>query len=82
MIGVLDTQGMLELFAKVAGRRFVGPVDGYGYVELVFDDPQEQGSNLVSICTEGRNAGLVLLGFVDSPERYVASWREWLREAA
>ena len=78
-VGVLDTQGLLQLFSQVAGRRLVGVVDGFGVVELVFDDPQEQGSNLVSIFADaGRHTGTVALGFVADPEAYVAGcgWRE------
>ncbi len=81
MTGVLDLDAMLGLFAKVSGRRFVGPVDGAGYLELVFSDDERQGRNLVSICTEGRYAGLVLLGFVADPEEYVADYRRFVEAA-
>ena len=80
-VGVLDPEGVLALFAKVAGRRFVGPVDGCGYVELVFSDHDREGGSLVSVCVEGRNAGTVLLGFVADPEHYVAGCG-WERNAA
>lgn len=77
-VGVLDTYGLLGLFARLTGRRLLGVVDGCGVVELVFEDGPE-GGNLVSICTDhGRYTGLVMLGFVDEPERYVAgcSWED------
>ena len=35
---VLDTAGLLELFRRVAGRELVGVVDGFGCVELVFEE--------------------------------------------
>ena len=76
IVGCLDTEGLLELFSRVAGRRLVGVVDGMGVVELVFEG---DGGNLVSICTDhGRHTGLVMLGFVESPERYVeaCSWQD------
>jgi hypothetical protein len=62
---VLDHRGLLRLFRQVAGRRLIGPVDGVGCVELVFEDPDDQGGNLVSIFTDGRDRGTVTLGFVD-----------------
>jgi hypothetical protein len=64
---VRDTAGLLALFRRVAGRRLVGAVDGFGCVELVFDDPDGQGGNLVTVFTEGGRAGIVALGFV-APE--------------
>jgi hypothetical protein len=79
-VGVLDAQGLLELFSRVAGRKLLGVVDGIGVVELVFaDDAEDPGKNLVSICcNHGRHTGLVLLGFVDDPARYVETnaWPE------
>jgi hypothetical protein len=80
-VGVLDCPGLLALFERVAGRRFLGAVGGGGYVELVFSDPDKRGHNLVSVCVYGRNAGLVFLGHVADPEEYVADYRR-LREAA
>lgn len=61
---VLDLDGLIAIFRQVAGRMFVGPVNGVGCVELVFDDPDDVGGNLVSIYTEGRDCGNVWLGFV------------------
>jgi hypothetical protein len=78
-VGVLDAQGLLELFSRVAGRKLLGVVDGLGVVELVFADDARDSANLVSICCDyGRHTGLVLLGFVDEPERYVeaCAWPE------
>jgi hypothetical protein len=77
-VGVLDTEGLLRLFAQVAGRRLVGVVDGGGWVELVFSD-DGPGGNLVSIGTDaGRHTGLVELGGVADPEHYVmgCGWGE------
>jgi hypothetical protein len=71
---ILDAEGLLYLFSKVAGRRLLGVVDGFGVVELVFEDPDGEGRNLVSICCDsGRDTGRVLLGFVADPEEYVAA---------
>lgn len=61
---VLDLDGLVALFRQVAGRKFIGPVDGYDCLELVFEDPDDRGGNLVSIYTEGRYRGNVFLGFV------------------
>jgi hypothetical protein len=74
-VGVLDTDGLLGLFSQLAGRRLLGVVDGCGCLELVFDDPDRVGGNLVSIFTDaGRHTGLVALGFVADPEAYVIDW--------
>ena len=62
---VLDHDGLLRLFRTFAGRKFIGPVDGVACVELVFDDPDRTGGNLVSIFTEGSHRGAVAHGFVD-----------------
>jgi len=71
---VLDAPGLLNLFSEVAGRRLLGVVDGFGVVELVFEDPDDEGRNLVSICCDdGRDTGRVLLGFVADPVGYVAA---------
>ena len=61
-----DHDALLCLFRKLAGRRLVGVVDGGvgEWVELVFDDPDGQGDNLVSIDTSGPHVGWVSLGFV------------------
>jgi hypothetical protein len=61
---VLDHRGLLRLFRQVAGRKFVGPVDGINCVELVFEDADDRGGNLVSIFTEGLYRGQVAFGFV------------------
>ena len=61
---VQDLKGLVELFGHVAGRKFVGPVDGLNCLELVFEDPDDKGDNLVSIFTDGYHRGLVALGFV------------------
>jgi hypothetical protein len=64
-VGVLDCAGLVRLFNQCAGRRFVGAIDCGGDVfELVFEDLEGEGSNLVSVYTEGRHRGLVYLGFV------------------
>lgn len=69
---VLDTEGLLRLFSTLAGRTCLGAVDGFGCVELVFTDPDEQGGgNLVSIFTEGGQRGRIAHGFVQDPEGYV-----------
>jgi hypothetical protein len=67
-VGVLDGDGLLELFSKLSGQRLLGVVDGGGITELVF----ESGA-LVSFCGEdaGRFCGLVLLGQVAYPADYV-----------
>jgi hypothetical protein len=70
---VLDTDGLIRLFTELAGRTFLGPVDGFGCVELVFDDLDEKGGNLVTIFTEGHERGRVAFGFVSSPTEYVRS---------
>lgn len=62
---VLDHDGLVRLFRALAGRRFVGPVDADDCVELVFDDPDHRGGNLVSIFTGEWNRGAVAHGFVD-----------------
>jgi hypothetical protein len=63
----LDGDGLLEVLGRVADRRFVGAVDGFGCVELVFEGSDE---NLVSIYTQGLHAGRVALGGVADPEGY------------
>jgi hypothetical protein len=68
---VLDTDGLIRLFTELAGRTFLGPVDGFGCVELVFDDRDEQGGNLVTIFTESHERGRVAFGFVSDPAEYV-----------
>jgi hypothetical protein len=73
-VGVLDTAGMLALFSRLEGRRFLGAVDGFGVVELVFEDGP--GGNLISIYTDaGCHTGLVVLGGVVEPEAYVAAYQ-------
>jgi hypothetical protein len=68
---VLDTAGLVRLFREVAGRTFLGPVDGFGVLELVFeDDPDGRSGNLVSVICEGPNRGRVTFGFVSSPAEY------------
>lgn len=37
---VFDRHGLLQVFASMAGRRFVGVEDGGDCVELVFDNPE------------------------------------------
>lgn len=61
---VLDREGLLRLFQRVAGRRLIGAVDGFDCVELVFEDPDSAGQNLVTIYTDQHERGQVLLGFV------------------
>jgi hypothetical protein len=61
---VLDREGLVRLFQQVRGRRLVGVVDGCDCIELVFEDPDDVGQNLVTIETDGRYRGNVLLGFV------------------
>ncbi len=61
---VLDREGLIRLFRRVSGRRLVGVVDGFDCVELVFEDPDGIGENLVSVFTDGRRLGNVCLGFV------------------
>ena len=73
---VLDTDGLVRLFRELAGRTFLGPVDGFGCVELVFDDRDGKGGNLVTIFTEGRERGRVAFGFVSSPAEYVGAVEE------
>lgn len=63
-VHVLDLVGLVDLFSHVAGRKFIGPVDGIECLELVFEDPDDKGENLVSIFTDGAHCGLVALGFV------------------
>jgi hypothetical protein len=74
---VLAREGLLRLFASLAGRTFLGAVDGMDCVELVFSDPDERGGNLVSIFTDGRDRGRIAHGFVADPEGYAAAcgWR-------
>ena len=69
-VGVLDGPGLIALFRQLEGRRFVGVVDGFGVVELVFEDDRP-GGNLVCIYTDdGRNTGQVTLGWVSDPVGY------------
>ena len=56
--------GLLRLFRSLGGRTLVGAVDGRDCVELVFDDSDDIGGNLVSIFTDGRRRGQVAFGFV------------------
>jgi hypothetical protein len=70
---VLDTDSLVRLFSELAGRTFLGPVDGFGCVELVFDDRDDKGGNLVTIFTEGRERGRVAFGFVSNPVDYVGA---------
>jgi hypothetical protein len=81
-VGVLDHAGLVDLFGRLEGRRFLGVVYSDGCIELVFDDGGSDG-NLISIYTDaGRHTGRVALGGVADPEMYVADWRAWLEEAA
>jgi len=65
----LDVAALDRALRVVAGRRFLGPVDGGDCVELVFEaDPR---GNLVTIFHTGRRAGSVAFGGVASPEEYV-----------
>jgi hypothetical protein len=73
---VLDTDGLVRLFREVAGCTFLGPVDGFGCVELVFDDHDGKGGNLVTIFTEDRERGRVAFGFVSDPAEYVRAVEE------
>jgi len=61
---VFDRHGLLQVFASMAGRRFVGVEDGDDCVELVFDNPESTGGNLVTVYTDGVHKGSVLHGFV------------------
>jgi len=61
---VFDRHGLLQVFASMAGRRFVGVEDGGDCVELVFDNPENTGGNLVTVYPDGVNKGSVLHGFV------------------
>ena len=61
---VTDHRGLLRVFASMAGRRFVGVEDGDDCVELVFDNPESTGGNLVTVYTDGVHKGSVLHGFV------------------
>ena len=70
---VLDHDGLLALFATLAGRTFV---DGCDRVELVFSDKEERGGNLISIYTDGRHTGRIAHGFVMEPEEYARASRE------
>ena len=81
-VGVLDHAGLVEIFGRLSGRRFVGVIDCGDCVELVFEDAGP-GGNLVTVFTDaGRHTGRVALGGVSEAEAYVAEWREWLDEAA
>ena len=76
-VGCLDTDALLALFSKVAGRRLLGVVDGCGCVELVFEDAG--GGNLVTLYTDyGAHTGTVALGGVADPDLYVKAcgWRD------
>jgi len=74
---VLDPEGLAALFDSLAGRMLVGALDcGDGVVELVFSrDGDGRGLNLVTICTEGRDRGLVFLGSVPQPLDYLRAVR-------
>ena len=76
-VGLLNTNGLLALFSKVAGQKLIGVVDGMGVVEFVLDDTG--GGNLVCIYTShGPHTGRISLGGVDDPVGYVRAcgWRE------
>jgi hypothetical protein len=76
-VGCLDTDALLALFSKVAGRKLLGVVDGRGCVELVFEDTG--GGNLVTLYTDyGVHTGTVALGSVIDPKIYVEAcgWRD------
>jgi hypothetical protein len=73
---VLDTDGLIRVFRELSGRTFLGPVDGFGCVELVFDDRDDAGRNLVTFFTEGRQRGRVAFGFVSDPVDYVRAAEE------
>ncbi len=62
---VTDHRGLLRVFASMAGRRFIGVVDGGdNCIELVFDNPENTNGNLITIYTGGVHKGAVLHGFV------------------
>jgi hypothetical protein len=67
---------MAGLFAKVAGRRFLGVVNCGDCLELVFEEAAGAG-NLVTLFTDaGPRTGLVAFGFVCDAAEYVQGWRE------
>lgn len=76
-VGCLDHAGLVALFGRLAGRRFIGVVDCGDCVELVFSD-EGRGPNLVTVFTDsGRRTGRVALGGVADAADYVRGWREW-----
>jgi hypothetical protein len=74
----LDRPTLVRALRKVAGRRFLGVIEVYDCIELVFDDG-EPGGNLVTVYTEGRPAGHVALGGVADPDEYVLAYEASLR---
>jgi len=74
-VPVWDLDGLIEMFRKVAGREFVGPVDGVGCIELVFGDPDQSGGNMITLFTrDGHYFGNFFLGSTD-PD-YARRWNK------
>jgi len=62
---VTDHRGLLRVFASMAGRRFIGVVDGGdNCIEPVFDNPRNTNGNLITIYTGGVHKGAVFHGYV------------------
>ena len=60
---VTDHRGLLRVFASMAGRRFIGVVDGGdNCIELVFDNPRNTNGNLITIYTGTRPCGQMSTG--------------------
>lgn len=72
-----DHAAMERELRALAGRRFLGTVDGDDCLELVFEDLGAGYPNLVSIFTRGRRAGVVAFGGVSDPELYVRQDGTW-----
>lgn len=81
-IMIANHEVMRRRLEELAGRRFLGAVDGGDCLELVFADAGPGRCNLVSIFTAGAHAGVVAFGGVVEPEAYADPARDWLAEAA
>jgi hypothetical protein len=74
---LLDRSALIAALRQVAGRRFVGVVDVYDAIELVFAEGGPSTGNLIPIYTADRWAGEVAFGGVAEPDAYVAGCDDW-----
>lgn len=79
-VALADHDGLRRALQELAGRCFLGAVDGGDCIELVFADAGPGHCNLVTIHTSGLYAGVVAFGGVVEPEAYVDETRDWFAE--